>query len=251
MLKDKIMERYNTGFRREFVKIRQYVVLLMQLVSNPSLLIERLDSIPAFPAELLMNLESNKIDRACKTARELVSKGEKVVIWSSFVKNVETIYERLIDLGVRKIYGGVGYAERGEIVNNFNYQPECSIVVINPMAGSEGISLHHNCHRAIYVDRTFNVVHWLQSVDRIRRIGQKKTPIIEIFVHRRTIDDRIHDRLEEKIGRMAEILNDHSIKTEISKVVYSDEEETDYSTDIDNEDIEYIVQQIQDEEDLY
>ena len=45
------------------------------------------------------------------------------------------------------------------------------ILIGNPKKGGEGISLHYNCHNAIYLDRTYNAAEYLQSRDRIHRIG--------------------------------------------------------------------------------
>jgi hypothetical protein len=38
--------------------------------------------------------------------------------------------------------------------------------------------LHKVCQNAIYVDRTFNAAHFLQSEDRIHRLGQVHSPTI-------------------------------------------------------------------------
>lgn len=56
------------------------------------------------------------------------------------------------------------------------------VMVANPAAASEGVSLHRVCHHAIYLDRTFNAAHYLQSEDRIHRFGLPKDQetIVEI-----------------------------------------------------------------------
>jgi hypothetical protein len=41
----------------------------------------------------------------------------------------------------------------------------------NLAAMAEGVSPRHTCHDAIYVDRTFNAGQYLQSLDRIHRLG--------------------------------------------------------------------------------
>ena len=40
-----------------------------------------------------------------------------------------------------------------------------------PAAAGEGISLHHAAHDAIYLDRSYVSTHYLQSIDRIHRLG--------------------------------------------------------------------------------
>ena len=89
------------------------------------------------------------------------------------------------------IHGSVNREERDLAVDAFNYDPSCKVIVINPAAGSEAISLHKNCHNAIYIDTGYNSVYWLQSIDRIRRIGQENNPIIHVLKHENTLDEQI------------------------------------------------------------
>ena len=86
----------------------------------------------------------------------------------------------------------------------------------NPAACGESISLHQNCHFAIYVDRTYNAAHYLQSQDRIHRFGLSKNTktIVEILYAKNTIDESINRRLNLKTRRMAEILSDSSLHVE-------------------------------------
>ena len=45
------------------------------------------------------------------------------------------------------------------------------MLTAKPAACAEAISLNRECHNAIYVDRTFNCGQFLQSMNRIHRIG--------------------------------------------------------------------------------
>ena len=196
--------------------IRKSIILIIQLLSNPMLGIERYASIPGIKnnKRILENLRSPKIDYAVDMARDFAKDNEKVIIWSLFVKNVKIITARLEDLGAVAIHGSVSPDDRDVAVDRFNNDPNCKVIVVNPAAGSEAISLHKNCHNAIYVDTGFNSVFWLQSIDRIRRIGQKHTPTIHVLKHEETLDDRIEHRLRDKVELMQEVLNDDSILAE-------------------------------------
>ena len=58
-----------------------------------------------------------KIRFACKRARELAADGKKVLIWSTFVNNVELIASELDDLGALYIRGDVRTEEfRSEFI---------------------------------------------------------------------------------------------------------------------------------------
>ena len=237
---------YHTAI--EIKKIKQSVMLILQLISNPILLLNKVSNIPGFPLDLLQSLTSPKLDYACERARHFNSKGQKVVIWTSFRENIKTIAYRLQDINCKIIMGGITPEERALAIDQFNNSSECNVIVINPAAGSEGISLHHHCHRAIYIDRTFNAVHWLQSQDRIRRIGQKYNPEYEILIHMDTIDDRIGDRLNQKTKLMEKVLNDYTISVEQEPIFYVDDEDEyiDQDVDIDRNDLDYVMQVFRD-----
>lgn len=51
---------------------------------------------------------------------------------------------------------------------------------------------------AVYLDRTFNLVDYLQSQDRIHRISQTKDCDIILLVGQNTIDEFIDFSLEQK-----------------------------------------------------
>src|SRR5437588_8148393 len=58
------------------------------------------------------------------------------------------------------------------------------IVVATSRVRGEGISLHTVCHNAIYLDRDYDAAQFLQSQDRIHRLGLPANVIthIEILV---------------------------------------------------------------------
>lgn len=98
---------------------------------------------------------------------------------------------------------------RERIVKAFQ-SPNCSfkVIIANPFAVAESISLHKACHNAIYVERSFNAAHFLQSKDRIHRYGlppETKTNYYYIL-SQNTIDETIDTRLNEKERRMTEIM---------------------------------------------
>ncbi len=218
-------------------EINKKIMKVMQFVSNPALLSHDMEYIfdPQF-GELLAKETGPKIDYACKRARELASEGKKVIIWSQFVENVELIAGRLKDLGADYIHGGVDAGDEDENdtrewkIKEFHKNPHKMVLVANPAAASEGISLHKVCQYAIYVDRSFNAAHYLQSEDRIHRLGlaPNQKPIVEIIECEGTLDQVVEERLRTKVEVMAAALNDASL--DISAVEY----DVDYDPDEDS-----------------
>ena len=107
----------------------------------------------------------------------------------------------------------------------------CKVLVANPAACSEGISLHKVCQYAIYLDRSFNAAHYMQSEDRIHRLGlaPDAKPQIEFVECEDSIDQVVRARLEQKVKTMAQALEDSSLSVEVSSVEY-DEEAEDYDS---------------------
>ncbi|WP_128092591.1 hypothetical protein [Streptomyces afghaniensis] len=63
---------------------------------------------------------------------------------------------------------------------------------------------------SVYIDRTFNAGQYLQSLDRIHRLGLREDTETRIYLLSAagTIDDRVNSRLETKMTRLAQMLAD-------------------------------------------
>jgi hypothetical protein len=90
-----------------------------------------------------------------------------------------------------------------------------NVLIANPASLAESVSLHQICHHAIYVDRTFNATHWMQSKKRIHRVGMEDvdtryTILKSTFQDNNdpTVDERIDKRLRRKEKSMRTFLND-------------------------------------------
>lgn len=220
--------------RYELRRIGKCVMKVMEFVSNPSLLSNDMDyAFDRRVGALLLESDGPKIDYVCRRARQLAAEGKKVLIWSSFVQNVELIALRLSDLGAEFIHGGVDAGDESDFdtregkIKRFHTDDTCKVLVANPAACSEGISLHKVCQYAIYLDRSFNAAHYMQSEDRIHRLGLSPDakPQIEFVECEDSIDQVVRTRLELKVKTMAQALEDSSLSVEISSVDYDDEAE--------------------------
>ena len=218
--------------RYEVRRIGKCVMKVMEFVSNPALLSNDMEyAFDQRVGALLLASDGPKIDYVCRRARELAADGKKVLIWSSFVQNVELIALRLSDLGAEYIHGGVDAGNENDSdtregkIKRFHDDPACKVLVANPAACSEGISLHTVCQYAIYLDRSFNAAHYLQSEDRIHRLGLDPDahPCVEFVECDHCIDQVIRERLSYKVNTMARALNDPSLNVAISEINYDEE----------------------------
>ena len=141
------------------------------------------------------------------------AEGRKVLIWSNLVGNLRALHRVLKPMNPALVYGSVSQEDRQTEIDRFRHEKSCGVLLSNPQTLGEGVSLHHHCHEAIYLDRSYNAGHYLQSLDRIHRLGLSQEQETKIFILQaaRTIDQRVAPRLESKVDRLAEALKDRSL----------------------------------------
>jgi SNF2 family DNA or RNA helicase len=237
--------------KQAFRSLGRSVSRLLQFVSNPALLGSELNFInPNLLSAVIEEGDGPKLNYVLRRAHQLAAEDKKVLIWSSFVRNVEYIANRLSNLGAVYIHGGVDAGDEDEDgtreakIKAFHDDPNTKVMVANPAAASEGVSLHRVCHHAIYLDRTFNAAHYLQSEDRIHRFGlpRNQETIIEIVQCRGTVDETVLYRLNAKIQRMADALADSSLIVDPITLDPTDiEDYEDFSVGLHDDDIQALL----------
>ena len=127
-------------------------------------------------------------------------------------------------------------------IKKFKENEECMVLVANPAAAAESMSLHTACDHALYLDRDYNAGRYLQSQKRIHRLteGEDNVKTIEIFYAdvRASIDVLINKRLAEKCHRMFEFLNESEISENwvgTSEDLYFSNLSKDFSEEFDKE----------------
>jgi SNF2 family DNA or RNA helicase len=95
------------------------------------------------------------------------------------------------------------------------------ILIANPSAAREGLTLT-SANNAIYLDRNFNLVDYLQSQDRIHRISQTKECRIYKLIAKNTIDEYI-DEIIYKKHKLAEYVQGDIDNIENNEYLTKDE----------------------------
>ena len=151
---------------------------------------------------------------------DLLDRGEKVVVWSNFVKSLQRIHGSFAALGIgaRMIYGAtpIECAElsdeltREGIIREF-LDPEghVNVLIANPAACAESISLHKQCSHAIYYDLSYNCAQYLQSLDRIHRVGgsEDKPSYYYFLQYANTMENDILANVQQKAANMSRIID--------------------------------------------
>ena len=120
---------------------------------------------------------------AFKLAEQFREQGKKVIIWNSFIGNMNVFKTHLFkNYDPIMINGSVPKdisipGNRDELINKFKNSKSAEILIATAASMGESVSLHKNlnnekvCEHAIYLDRNFNAGQYMQSMDRIHRIG--------------------------------------------------------------------------------
>lgn len=145
---------------------------------------------------------------------QILANNGKAIIWTIFIQNAKQLQEYLNSKGIASelLIGEVEQINREIVIEKFNDPNnfEFQVVIANPFAVSESISLHKGCHNAIYMERDYNCSNFLQSKDRIHRYGLPAGQETNYYyiLSRDSIDGVINDKLGEKIKRMEKIIDE-------------------------------------------
>jgi len=161
-----------------------------------------------------------KVSYVAQRVRTLVAAGNKVVVWTVFLGNVALLEQLLADLRPLSISGSVppydaeddeaGEATREQRIELFKTDPQRQVLLANAAACAESISLHRVCQHAIYLERSFNAAHFMQSLDRIHRQGMPAgtTAHVEIPFLSCSIERVLNRRLADRQTRLYRLLDD-------------------------------------------
>jgi hypothetical protein len=177
------------------------------------------------------------------------------LVWTIFTDTLLELERMLADLNPVTLYGGVPSgsdddleSREGRIVR-FHNDASCQVLIANPAAAGEGISLHTVCHDAIYVDRSYVSTHYLQSIDRIHRLGLPPNVETNISIYQTkappgigSVDFSVSRRLANKIRSLQQLLDDADLHE-----IALDEEEADdpIDYDVDLQDLVDLVEELE------
>lgn len=160
--------------------------------------------------------ESAKLDRMEELVEEAVSNGKKVVIFSNWTQMTTPIKDRLGRYNPAIITGEINPDVRQRMVDKFQKDPTCKVIVGTIGAMGTGLTLTAGTVE-IFVDEPWTMAAKSQAVDRCHRIGAKSNVTVYTLMAKGTIDERINQIVENK-GAMSDAIVDGKIvgnKTEL------------------------------------
>ncbi len=113
----------------EAENILKKLLRLIQISSNPFLVDKGYNEIPAKFSTLDGLLE------------DIVSRNEKVIIWTNFIENITVLKNRFKYYEPVVIHGEIPIKDRAEIVKTFQESNKNRLMIANPSAAREGLTL--------------------------------------------------------------------------------------------------------------
>lgn len=216
-------------------------IRLLQAASNPDVLnrgdsyyrLPRLETSSASLMERLARYREHeapaKVAYALKLLDRFASEDRKVVCWSNFIPNLDQFADAVRERAIAcfQVDGRVAAGSepsgdtsaddeepetRERVIERFLDSEGAAVLIANPASCSESISLHRSCRTAIYLDRTYDCALFLQSIDRIHRLGLPADARVEVHIlnatlaGRGTIDHLVDASLLQKENTMLQLL---------------------------------------------
>lgn len=172
-----------------------------KIVLKPSAvlsLILRLRQVTASPSILTSKpIPSAKLDRACDLCEEIISNGEKVVIFSTFKETIAELEKRLAQYHPLI---GTGDIPDDIISNNnvkFQEDDDYKLFIGTWQKCGTGLTLTAATN-LIFIDTPYTDGAFQQACDRIYRIGTQKPVFIYVLITEGTVDERVKEIVEDK-----------------------------------------------------
>lgn len=140
---------------------------------------------------------SCKMERLEADMEEIAASGQKAIVFSQWVETLETLRETLKRFGPLEYHGRIPSAKRDGVIQQFKTDSSKHVILMSYGAGSVGLNLQF-CHYVFLFDRWWNPAVEDQAINRAHRIGVSAPVTVTRMMASGTIEQRIHQVLEEK-----------------------------------------------------
>ena len=140
----------------------------------------------------------------------LMETEEQVIVWCVHRNVVDAIADALP--GAERVRGGIDAIQRAQAVARFKTGVS-RVLVCTVGTMSQGHNLQMASH-AVYFQLDWSRLQWTQSQDRIHRIGQKHSVVVERLLMPTSLDLYIDATLQGKV-KVAETLEEGGVTSEV------------------------------------
>ncbi|MBR3073225.1 SNF2-related protein [Fibrobacter sp.] len=145
-------------------------------------------------------LESGKMQMLLDLLTSIQEQGEKTLIFTQFAEMghlLKSTIESELGLRTHFYHGGCTQTQRSEMIQDFQENPDCKVLILSLKAGGTGLNLVA-ASQVIHYDLWWNPAIEAQATDRAFRIGQKRNVQVHRFITKGTFEEKINSLLETK-----------------------------------------------------
>ena len=191
-------------FKRKGI-ILQMILALKQICNHPATFLKGLDESrttrdESAASQKSSKLESGKMQMLLDLLTSIQEQGEKTLIFTQFAEMghlLKSTIESELGLRTHFYHGGCTQTQRSEMIQDFQENPDCKVLILSLKAGGTGLNLVA-ASQVIHYDLWWNPAIEAQATDRAFRIGQKRNVQVHRFITKGTFEEKINALLETK-----------------------------------------------------
>jgi hypothetical protein len=136
-----------------------------------------------------------------KYIEEWEESGDKIIVFSQWTSNLDLIEILLSRYGIRYLRydGSMDRGSRERTLATFKKSGGPRVIMISTKCGGVGLNLV-SANRIINMDLSWNYASESQAYDRVHRLGQDKDVFIKRLIVRDTIEERMLQLQDVKVG---------------------------------------------------
>ncbi len=169
----------STGVGGATMQVLEALLRLRQVACHPGLVKEEWEE-----------AGSAKLDALFGQVSEVLDEGHKLIIFSQFTKLLGFVQRDLEARDINFAYLDGQTRNRGEVVEQFQNDPECNLFLISLKAGGVGLNLTAAGY-VFLLDPWWNPAVEAQAIDRAHRIGQNQPVFAYRLIARDTVEEKI------------------------------------------------------------
>ncbi len=143
---------------------------------------------------------SGKMDKCISTVESILEHGEKTLIFTQYKEMGDILCKVIADECNTEplfFHGSLTVPQREELIEKFQNNPDCKIMILSLKAGGTGLNLT-SATNVIHYDLWWNPAVEEQATDRTYRIGQDKNVMVHRMITLGTFEEKIDEMLKSK-----------------------------------------------------
>ncbi len=184
----------NKNKNNQYIKAIAVLNRLRQIVLHPKLINQEFEH------------DSGKFNTIINLIENLMAQGDKFLIFSSFVKNLNLYKQYFEDNNIEYSMLTGSDNNRQKIVEEYKNNSKIKPFLISIKAGGYGLNITQ-ANYVLITDPWWNPLVEKQAIDRTHRIGQTKNVFVYKFITKSTIEEKILYMQKQKLDMSDALLN--------------------------------------------